>query len=451
VPPKSYDAIVIGTGVAGQTAAEELAEAGLRVAAVDRREVGGTCSLRGCEPKKVLVSAAEVVERAAGQCMRGVRGLVGVDWPELVAFKRSFTDPAPKRITAAIEAAGATVIAGEARFTGPDTLEIGGVPYSAEHFVIATGARPAELEVPGAELAIDSESFMDSEQLPDRVVFVGGGYIGFEFAHVAASTGAQVTIVHRSHTPLGGFDPDLVAMLVRGYRMRGIEVVLDAPVSAIHRTDAPAGAPDALEVVSGDGTVLPAGMVVAATGRLPDLDALDLAAGGVTFGPRGIETDATMRSVSNPRVWAAGDAAASGPPLTPVGVRQARVLVQGILGKHAVFDASVVPSVVFADPPLVSLGLSEAEARARDIDVDVRLTDSSQWLSALRTGTRVSAAKVLLEPGTGRILGAHLLGHNAEEVVNVFAAAMLGGLTAEQIKAAMWAYPTASSEIVYLL
>lgn len=447
MPRNHYDVIVIGTGVAGQTAAEELASAGLSVAAVDCREVGGTCALRGCEPKKVLVSAAEVVERAAGQCMNGVSGFAGLDWAELIAFKRTFTDPASHNIAEFMRSTGVTLLSGEARFTDADTLEIAGERYSAGDFVIATGAHPVPLDVPGDGLCLSAEQFMASETLPDRVVFIGGGYISFEFAHIAASAGAQVTIVHRSERVLRGFDPQLAEMLVRGYRARGIEVVTDAPVAEVR----PCDGDYPLQVVCASGARYPAGMVMRAIGRAADLDPLALDAAGIAHSPSGIETDSSMRSTSNPRVWAAGDAAATGPQLTPVGIRQARVIVANILGEERHFDPTVIPSVAFSDPPLASVGLSEAQIAEFGLDVEVRFTDSTQWASSRRTGTRVSGTKILLERGTGRILGAHLLGHNADEFINTFAAAMLGGLTAEQIKSAMWAYPTVSSEIVYLL
>lgn len=447
MPQNRFDVIVIGTGVAGQTAAEELATAGLSVAAVDRREVGGTCALRGCEPKKVLVSAAEVVERAAGQCMNGVSGFAGLDWAELIAFKRTFTDPASGNIAEFMRSTGVTLLSGEARFAGPDTLEVAGESYSGDNFVIATGARPVPLDAPGDELCLSAEQFMASETLPDRIVFIGGGYMSFEFAHIAASAGSQVTIVHRSERVLRGFDPQLAEMLVRGYRSRGIEVVTGSPVAEVRAVD---GARP-LEVVCEGGAVFGAGMVMRAIGRTADLDALALDAAGVARSPRGIETDSAMRSTTNPRVWAAGDAAAIGPKLTPVGIRQARVIVGNILGEEHRFDPTMVPSVVFSDPPLASVGLTEAKAAEFGLDVGARFTDTTQWASSRRTGTRVSGAKVLLERETGRILGAHMLGHNADEVINTFAAAMLGGLTASEIKSSMWAYPTASSEIVYML
>lgn len=440
-----FDVIVIGTGVTGQTLSAELAAAGRRVAVVDRREYGGTCALRGCEPKKVLVSAAEVVERARAQEGNGPAGEVRLDWPALIAFKRTFTDPASQGIESYLKDAGVEALHGQARFTGPASLTVDGAAYTAEHVVVATGSRPMPLGIEGEDLVLTSEDFLAAEQLGARVVLIGGGYISMEFAHVAAAAGAEVTVCHRGAHVLGGFDPDLADLLVAGYRASGIDVRTDAPVRAVVRDGT------ALAVELKDGTRIAADMVVHGAGRVPDLEALDLVAAGVAFGRRGIDVDRTLRSVSNPRVWAAGDVADRGLPLTPVGIAQGRIIVRNILGEEAEFDPAVTPSVVFSAPPLASVGLTEAQAAAQGLDVQGSLVDRTEWAASRRVGDPVSGAKVLVDRATQRIVGAHLLGHHAEEVINVFALAMAAGLTGADLKAVPWAYPTAGWEIVYLV
>jgi glutathione reductase (NADPH) len=440
-----FDLIIIGTGVAGRTAVEEAAAAGLRTAIVDRREFGGTCALRGCEPKKTLFAGAEAVERASAQAGRGVSGVVKLDWPALVAFKRELIGPAPAAFEAQFSSLGVTAMHGTVRFISPDALEVDGTRYTFGNVLIAAGARPATLGFPGEELVTDSEQFMDADALPESVVFIGGGYISIEFAHMAAATGARVTVLHRGPRVLEGFEPELAEMLVKGYRGRGIDVRTSAPVAAIRR------AHGALEVVLGDGSTVTAGMVVHGAGRVPDVEALDLAAAHVAVGRRGVVVDSSMRSISNSRVHAAGDSAACSLPLTPVGVAQARVAVRDILASgSAVFEPAYVPSVVFADPPLASVGLTEAAAHERGLDVDVKLTDMSGWVSTRRVGLTVAGAKTIVDHGSGRILGAHLLRHDADEAINVVAAAMAGGLKAADVRDGIWAYPTAGSELGYL-
>jgi glutathione reductase (NADPH) len=441
-----FDVIVIGTGVAGQTAAEELATAGKRVAVVERREVGGTCALRGCEPKKVLFTAAEVVERAVAQAGHGPVGSLYNDWTDLIAFKRTFTDPAPGNIEEAIRSSGAEILRGTAAFVDPETLSVAGTSYTARDFVIATGSRPMPLGMAGEELVSTSEDFLAAETLGDRVVFLGGGYISFELAHIAASAGAQVTILQRGPQVLAGFDPELADMLARGYREDGIDVRVNAPVGSVERDGR------GLSVVLGDGSRIACDLVVHGAGRVPDLADLNLDAGSVRHGRRGVEVDAHLRSVSNPHVWAAGDAAASGLPLTPVGIAQARVVVRNLTGDgDAIFEPKMTPSAVFSHPPLASIGLRLDEAREQGLDVKGDLIDTTSWASSRRVGARVSGARVIVENGTGRIVGAHLLGHHADEVINVFAAAMMGNLTARDLKSMLWAYPTSGSEIVYLV
>ena len=441
-----FDLIIVGTGVAGRTAAQEAAAAGLRTAIVDCRSFGGTCALRGCEPKKVLVAAAEAPLRVRGQAGHGVVGEARLDWGELIAFKRRFTDGLPAIFERGMRDADQTTVHGIARFMSPRTLDVSGVEYTADAFLLGTGARPMPLGMRGEELLVDSERFMELAELPERIVFVGGGFISFEFAGVAAAAGRRPIILHRSAHPLKEFDPDLVDALIRQYAEWDIDVRVNTPVVGVRAENG------GFAIDLADGSALPCDLAVHGAGRIPDLAALDLPAAGVAFGSRGVEVGPDMRSVTNELVWAAGDAAASGQPLSPVGVKQARVALRNIVTPgSATWDPPVIPSCVFSQPPLACVGLRVSEAEERGLDVVVKLTDTSEWLSSQRVGLKHTAAKTLVERGTGRILGAHVLGHGAEDIANVFATAIAQRMTAEQLKDMLWAYPTASSEIVYLV
>jgi glutathione reductase (NADPH) len=441
-----FDLVIVGTGVAGRTAAEEAAKTGLRTAIVDCRPFGGTCALRGCEPKKILAAAAEVPLRVRGQHEHGVVGKARLDWAKLIAFKRRFTDGLPETLEHDMRAAGQTTVHGTARFTSPSSLDVDGTEYTADAFLLATGSKPLPLAIPGEELLVDSERFMELAELPERIIFVGGGFISFEFAGIAAAAGVRPVILHRSANPLKEFDPDLVGVLVQQYAEWGIEVALNTPVAGV-RTES-----DGFAIDLPDGASLRCDLAVHGAGRVPDLDGLHLDAAGVAHEPHGIVVDEHMRSTTNNRVWAAGDAAALGPPLSPVGIRQARIALSNIVHPDsAVWNPVAIPSSVFSQPPLARVGLHQHEAEAAGIDVEVKLTDTSDWLSSQRVGLKHTAAKTIIERATGRILGAHILGHGAEETINVFALAIAQGMTAEQLKAIPWAYPTASSEIVYLV
>ncbi|MHB1017703.1 MAG: dihydrolipoyl dehydrogenase family protein [Coriobacteriia bacterium] len=441
-----FDVIVIGTGVAGQRASSELAAAGKTVAVTDSRPYGGTCALRGCEPKKVLFTAAEVVERARSHAGNGPEGSLRLDWPSLIAFKRTFTDDVPGRVEASLSESGVALLHGAARFVAPDAIDVGGVVYSADRFIIATGAVPRPLGIPGEEHVLDSEDFMAAERLGERVVFIGGGYVSFEFAHIAAAAGAKVTILHRGPRVLEMFDADLVEMLVGGYREAGVDVLVDAAVTEV-RDDG-----GVLTVICEGGRRVSAGMVVHGAGRVPAITDLGLEVAGVAHGRRGIEVDTRMRSVGNELVYAVGDAAAVGAPLTPVAIAQARAVVADILMPGSgIFVDPVTPSVVFSDPVLASVGMTPEQAAEQGIEVEVKLTDTSTWASSRRIGQRVSGAKMVIERDTGRIVGAHMLGHGADEVINVFAMAIACGQTASELDRVIWAYPTGASEILYLL
>jgi glutathione reductase (NADPH) len=441
---RHFDVLVIGSGVAGQSVAYDCADAGMSVAVADCRPFGGTCVLRGCHPKKILWSAAEVVDRAHAQSGTGVAGDVRLDWASAVAFKRLFTRPATASTEKGLADAGATLLHGTARFVSPAQLDVAGETVTADHTVIATGARPASVGIEGQELLATSEDFMELDALGARVVFIGGGYISFEFAHMAQATGAEVTIVHRGPAPLGGFDPDLTMMLVKAYRDRGIDVRLGWPVASVSREEGH------LAVVGPER--IACDLAVHGAGRAPDLDDLDLDAGNVARERAGVSVDAYMRSVSNPRVYAAGDAAAPGLPLTPVGVRQGAIVAANIKQPGSVtFDGSITPSAVFSDPPLARVGMTEQEALDAGLDAEVRMTDTSGWESTRRVGLKTTGAKIILDRAKGTILGAHLLGHGADEIVNVFALAMRQGVTARAIRESLWSYPTATSDVKYLL
>ncbi len=198
-----YDVVVIGTGAAASSAAMRCRKAGKQVAVVDSRPFGGTCALRGCDPKKVLVGAAEVLDWNRRMGEHGIRAdQVGIDWPRLIQFKRSFTESVPKNSEESFVKSGVATFHGRARFVGPASLQVGEDVLEATNVVVAAGSKPVDLKIPGAELAVTSEQFLEMEHLPERVLFIGGGYISFEFAHVAARAGARITILHRGQRPL---------------------------------------------------------------------------------------------------------------------------------------------------------------------------------------------------------------------------------------------------------
>lgn len=271
-----------------------------------------------------------------------------------------------------------------------------------------------------------------------------GGYISFEFAHIVSRAGAKVTILHRSERPLKNFDPELVDMLVDASREAGIEIHLNTPVDSVEKKEG-------RFVVRSGQKEFQADLVVHGSG-VPDIDNLDLEKGGVRFDKKGIAVNEFLQSISNPSVYAAGDAAAVGPPLTPVAAMEGRTVAKNILkGNNTKADYYAITSVVFTSPPLASVGLSESEANKRGINFKVNYQDTSGWYSSRRIGLRHSGFKVFIDKDNNKIIGAHLLGHNTEEVINVFAVAMKAGMSADEMKNIRFSYPSNSSDIWYMI
>jgi glutathione reductase (NADPH) len=446
----AFDLVVIGTGSAASTAASRCRAAGWSVAIIDSRPFGGTCALRGCDPKKVLVGAADVVDWIHRMEGKGIQsGGARIDWLELMRFKRSFTDPVPQQREAGFRKAGIETFDGRARFVGPTTVQVDNDRLEGRHVLIATGAKPVDLGISGQELLTISDQFLEIDRLPDEIVFVGGGFISFELAHVVARAGVRATILHRSAQPLGGFDPDLVNRLVQHTREIGVRVELDTAVERIEETGA------GLLVHASHASAkkaFAAEMVVHGAGRVPDIDDLDLEAAGIERGRPGVRVNEYLQSVSNPTVYAAGDAVAAGPPLTPVAAHDGRVVAENLLnGNRRRPNYAAVPSVVFTVPPLASVGLREEEARHQQKLFRVHSEDTTGWYSSRRVAEACSAFKILVEEEGARVLGAHLLGSQADEMINVFALAIRTGCRVSELQETIFAYPTHASDVAYML
>ena len=444
-----FDLIVIGTGTAAMTAAMRIRKAGWRVAVVDEKPFGGTCALRGCDPKKMLRSGAEIIDWARRMRSKGIDGELRINWPELVAFKRTFTDPMPGKHQHRYSEAGIETFHGTARFTGQNALTANGEELGARHFLIASGAQPVKLGIPGEEYIIDNEQFMAMERLPRRIALVGGGYIAAEFSHIAARAGAKVIILHRGNRILEHFEPKLVGWLMDSFTAAGIEVRTNTTVEAIEKR----GASFAVST-EGDGAAasVEADLVVHAAGRVPSLDELDLAAAGVETDGGRLKLNDYLQSVSNPAVYAAGDAAQAGPPLTPVSSHDAKVVAANLLdGNHAKPDYRGVPSVAFTIPPIAAVGMGEAQAKKSGVNHRIRCECASDWFTAIQAAELVYGYKTIVDEDTGRLLGAHLVGPNADEVINIFGLAIRHGLTADDLKSTMFTYPTGASDIGYML
>jgi glutathione reductase (NADPH) len=444
---KSFDLVVIGAGTASTSAANRCASAGWQVAVIDELPYGGTCALRGCDPKKMLRRGAELLDgvnlmRGKGVEADGLR----INWTDLMAFKRTFTDRMPGRVEAGLQKNGIETLHGTARFTGSNKIEVGDAEFESRYVLIATGARPRDVAVPGTEHMIDSTQFLELETLPKRILFVGGGFISFEFAHIAARAGSDVCVLDHGTRPLSAFDPDLVDMLVKRTERIGVEFCSQTDVQSINKGD------DGFEVVAtqaGDEKTWSTDLVVHGAGRVAALDRLSLEAANVEFSDKGVKVNEYLQSVSNPSVYAAGDASdTEGWPLTPVSFHEGKIAASNMLkGNNKTADYRGVPTAVFTIPELTRVGMLESEAKELGIDFQSKFTDTSDWYSNMRVGEDCAAVKVLIDNQTDEILGAHLFGPEYAELVNIFGLAIKSGMKTADLKRMVSAYPSVGSDL----
>ena len=459
--PRRYDVIVIGSGPAAGTVVSGLRGSGKSVAAVDRRKFGGTCALWGCNSKKVLLSAAKVVDaarRSDGVLVDGGKE-VGIDWPRLHAFQRDFTDPVPPSRVDQFRDSGADIFTGTAVLTGEDSLRIVAEPDDPEspaaelrfgQLVIATGSVPLPLDIPGEELITHSDDFLELTDVPDRVAFVGGGYISLEFAHALLRADREVVVLESSPHVLDPFDRDLADRLADRTRALGATVLTEVKLSRVElRGDGSLLA--VAEAKDGETHEFVCDAVVHGAGRTPAVDALNCGAGGVAASKQGVETDAALRSVSNPRVFAAGDCCGLGHPmLTPVAEAHGQAVLRTLLtGEPTEPDVSPLPSTTFTEPELAAVGLTVDQADEKGVPYRLIEADIGTKGSLRKRCEQTAGYRILLEPDSDKFVGVHLLGPDSAELINLFAVAVRHGLGLADLADVPLTYPSLAAEILH--
>lgn len=447
---KEFDVFIIGTGTAGKTVAYDCAADGMSVAIADEREYGGTCANRGCDPKKVLVGITEAYKLTKDLEGKGIVEAPKIDWVALQKFKSTFTTAVPAATERDLRKAGIEMYHQSPKFLDENTLSVEGKTVRAKKIVIASGLKPVELKIPGRDFLKISDDFLDLEELPESIVFVGGGYIGMEFAHIAARCGASVTVIEASNQPLDGFDKDIVSHLTEASEKLGIKFIFDAKVSEVEKLQK--NYRISYER-NGKTESVTAREVFNTAGRVPSIDELDLEKGNVSYEKKGITVNKYLQNPSNTSVYACGDVSASGSlPLTPTSSQEARIVSLNIRkGNHTIMDFPPVPSVVFTLPKLGTIGLTEEEARKKGYDIEVNYKSVPNWFNAKRINADVYAYKLIEDRKRNLILGAHIIGPEAGEMINLFVLAMCGKLTTDNLKAMIFAYPTWGNEIKGML
>ena len=444
--PTTFDYFIVGTGPTGQSFAQEAAKAGHRVGITDSRAYGGTCPLRGCDPKKVLLAAAQAMNAVDLLKGKGFEARPPFNWADLQAWKREFTTPIPENSREKLEEAGIHCFDGQASFTAPHQLRVGEEDIRADNVVLATGARPAPLDFPGADLLLTSEGFLDQDELPAEIVIVGGGYIGAEFAHIACVLGSKVIVIASEDRPVSKFDDDLNGLLANAARERGMMLHFNSKASRVedigegrvrvHFTDA-----------DDNETTVEADRAFHAAGRVPNLEALELDRAGIDHGKQGIAVDSSL-CTSVRAHYAIGDCADSGLPLTPVGTHEASLLADNLLhGKSRTIDYFPVPTLAFTIPPIASVGMTADEAADSDRNLHINYEETTDWFHTRHQNGIVSAHKLIIDTDEDVLLGAHLLGPGADEMINLLTLAIHQRIPLEALRKMVWAYPTGSSNI----
>lgn len=438
-----YDLFTIGGGSGGVAASRRAGALGARVGLCEVQEVGGTCVHRGCIPKKLLVYASHFhhdFEDAAG--FGWSVPAPTHDWAALQAAKKKELHRLEDVYGRLLRDSGVTHVRGRGRVVDAHTVEVEGQRYTAQHLLVATGARPFLPEVPGIEHAITSDEALSLPALPERLVIVGGGYIGVELAGIFHALGTKVSLLIRGAAVLSGFDDDVRSFLTGELRKQGIDVQVDTSVRDIEKRDG------GVSVMTRGGEMLEADQVLYATGRVPKTQDLGLEALGVKLDGRGaICVDAGSRS-SVPSLYAVGDVT-DRLNLTPVAIAEGRALVESLFGGRQVLaDHSNVPSAVFSQPPLACVGLTEREARQRHGEVDVYVSSFRPLRHTLSGRNERAMLKLVVERATGRVLGFHMVGADSPEVMQGFAVALRCGVTKAQLDSTLGIHPTAAEEFV---
>jgi glutathione reductase (NADPH) len=448
-----YDVVVVGSGTAGQTAAFDLNEKGIKVAVVEASDrPGGTCALAGCQPKKWFYEAAETIAKSRHLAGRGIVTAPEGIWSQVLEQKRGFTDRIPAGTIENLQKAGIELVVGNAAFSDDKTLSVNGKKIQAEFFVLATGAKPMQLPLKGIEHVITSDDFLELNELPPALAFIGGGFISFEFAHFAARLGSprqNSLILEVSDRTLGPFDAEMVELLVAASRDEGIEVMTNVDIELIEKHA------NGFSVRTAQGESFKADLVVHGAGRAADVDALELDAAGVEVSKGGIVVDSSLRT-SKRHIFAAGDCAAT-IQLARVADQEAHVAAANILaelknGRSATMDYLAVPAILFTYPQLAMVGQTEDALKQDGKTYDKSFAKNLSWPTYKRVGLKHAAYKILVD-AKNQILGAHILSDQASGMINTIKQAMLNGTTVNELyqQSIVSPYPTRESDLSYML
>lgn len=443
--PQDYDLIVIGAGSGGVRLARMSAGYGARVAVVESRYLGGTCVNVGCVPKKLLVYGAsihEALEDAAGYGWTVQSSDRQFSWETL----RQNKDREIARLNGIygrlLEGAGVTVLEGTAVISGPNEVTVGDTVYSTDKIAIATGSWPYIPDIPGSQHILSSNEMFFLDQLPAKAVVWGGGYIAVEFASILSGLGVETTLVYRGELFLRGFDEDVRTTVAQELTKKGINLLFNTTVDAIDATDS------GYVVQLSDGETLESGLVMAATGRRALTDGLGLEDIGVEMAESGAIQVNSGFETSVQGVYALGDVIGT-PQLTPVAINQAMVLARNLFDDGTgVMDYEYIPTAVFCHPNIGTVGMTEDEAKEAYGDLRIYRTQFRPMKHTLSGRDERTMMKLVVDDATDRVVGAHMVGPDAGEIIQGIAVALKAGATKAVFDSTVGIHPTSAEEFV---
>ncbi len=445
MPRYDFDLITIGAGSGGVAGSRRAGSYGARVAIVEESRIGGTCVLRGCVPKKLLVYGAQFADAFADATGFGwTVAPPTFDWPVLIAAKNKELDRLEQIYINMLKNSGVEIIEGRAILADPHTVEIGGRIYTADNILIATGGHPTVPDIPGIEHVISSNEALDLPQLPRRIVIVGGGYIAVEFAGIFRGFGVEVVELIRREELLYGFDDDIRVALAQEMRGRGVEIHARTQVARIEKA-----AHEGYTVFTTTGQEISADLVMYATGRGPNTRRLGLDAVGVEADEKGAVLVDEWSRTSLPNIYAIGDVT-DRLNLTPVAIAEGRALAETLYNNNPItMDHADVPTAVFSQPPIGTVGLTEEAARRQyGDDVDIYSARFKPMKNTLSGRDERTFMKLVVDGKTDRVLGVHMLGADAPEIVQGLAIAVKCGASKKMFDQTVGIHPSAAEEFV---
>ncbi|MGB5983619.1 MAG: NAD(P)/FAD-dependent oxidoreductase [Nonlabens sp.] len=442
---KKFDVFVFGTGTAGKYVADQCAQNGKKVGIIDNRDYGGTCSQRGCDPKKLMLASMEAYEFGKNMKGDGIKNVPEIDFNAAHRYAKRYVSDIPSNTEEMLKNDGVACYHGEAHFVDEHTIELDGEKIQSDVFVIATGLKTRPLGIPGEEYALTSGDFFGLQEPPKTVVFIGAGYIGMEFSHMLNRSGSKVTILERDDQIMKPFEAFTANMLDTASTEQGINILKNAQVSSIEKK----GDRFVVNYAMDDGThQITFDTVFNTAGRVPSIDVLQLENANVVTTTAGVQVNHYLQSTSQSHFYACGDVSSKNLPLTPLSGKEAKVVTRNILNKKEKFDFPVIPSVAFTIPNCGGIGMTEIEAENAGLHFDVIERDASDWFNNQRINAQYYAFKILVEKETDKILGTHILGQEAAEQLNMFAIAMKADLKWSDLKDTIFTYPSWGNDIL---